>query len=81
MPVRANAGMNRQGRNTIRVPGAYRLALESKCERDALRAAPDYLALADDDEVGPTRWVTLGSLLLTTDLVADQGRPAGAGRT
>jgi hypothetical protein len=37
------------GHNTIRVPGAYRHALEMKCERDAEIAARDYLMLDDAD--------------------------------
>jgi hypothetical protein len=39
------------GANTIRWPGAYAFALDRKCERDAMKAAPCYLTLDDDDEV------------------------------
>jgi hypothetical protein len=37
------------GYNTTRVPGAYRHALEMKCQRDAEIAARDYLTLDEAD--------------------------------
>lgn len=49
--ARKPPGLTANGANVIRWPGSYRFALGRKCERDAMKAAPSFLTLADDDEV------------------------------
>ena len=52
MPVDRNARVpNTNGQMSIYEPGAYRHALERKCEQDAEAAAADYLLLETDAEL------------------------------
>jgi hypothetical protein len=51
MPVDRPNGrvLKAEGQMTTHEPGAYAYVLEKLCEQDALKAAPCYLTLADDE--------------------------------
>jgi hypothetical protein len=52
MPVERNGRVpNTNGQMSIYEPGAYRHALERKCDQDAEAAAADYLLLETDAEL------------------------------